>query len=154
MITPVSCISRSVFDSFSIRLQQVFRLAAILPSLKDGLIPQDGVTLSGDGTCVHSHASPYGHRVCKKASRAVPVNAISQIRTHTGAGTVMRKSCISAIPFTCSVPIMQKPGATCPSISVSWMPGGMTASAPSSPSGSSDPLTRISLSGTSVNYTA
>lgn len=41
------------------RLQQVFRLAAILPSLKDGL------TLSGDGICVHSHASPYGHKVCK-----------------------------------------------------------------------------------------
>lgn len=46
------------------RLQQVFRLAAILPSLKDGLIPTDGLTLSGDGTCVHSHASPYGHKVC------------------------------------------------------------------------------------------
>ena len=50
---------------FEQRLQQVFRLAAILPSLKDGLIPADGVTLSGDGTCVHSHASPYGHKVCK-----------------------------------------------------------------------------------------
>lgn len=47
------------------RLQQVFRLAAILPSLRDGLIPADGITLSGDGTCVHSHASPYGHKVCK-----------------------------------------------------------------------------------------
>lgn len=47
------------------RLQQVFRLAAILPSRGDGLIPADGLTLSGDGTCVHSHASPYGHKVCK-----------------------------------------------------------------------------------------
>nr|WP_289768527.1 hypothetical protein [uncultured Acetatifactor sp.] len=46
------------------RLQQSFRLAAILPSLRDGFIPQDGVTLSGNGTCVHSHASPYGHKVC------------------------------------------------------------------------------------------
>ena len=25
---------------------------------------KDGVTLSGDGTCVHTHASPYGHKVC------------------------------------------------------------------------------------------
>ena len=50
---------------FEARLQQVFRLAAILPSRKDGLIPQDGLTLSGDGTCVHSHSSPYGHKVCK-----------------------------------------------------------------------------------------
>ena len=54
------------------RLQQVFRPAALLPSLKDGLIPQDGVTLSGDGTCVHSHASPYGHRVCSCAEKGIP----------------------------------------------------------------------------------
>ena len=47
------------------RLQQLFRLAAVLPSLRDGLIPADGVTLSGDGTCVHSHASPYGRRPCR-----------------------------------------------------------------------------------------
>ena len=46
------------------RLQHLFRFAAILPSLTDGLIPADGLTLSGDGTCVHSHASPYGHKVC------------------------------------------------------------------------------------------
>ena len=38
-------------------LQQLFRLAALIPSLRDGLFPTDGVTLSGDGTCVHSHAS-------------------------------------------------------------------------------------------------
>lgn len=50
---------------FEERLQQVFRLAAILPSMGDGLIPKGGLTLSGDGTCVHSHASPYGHKVCK-----------------------------------------------------------------------------------------
>ena len=54
------------------RLQQVFRLAALLPSLKDGLIPQDGVTLSGDGTCVHSHSSPYGHKVCKCKKNGIP----------------------------------------------------------------------------------
>lgn len=53
------------------RLQQVFRRAAILPSLENGLIPKDGLTLSGDGTCVHSHASSYGHKVCK-----CPVNSI------------------------------------------------------------------------------
>ncbi len=47
------------------RLQQFFRFAALIPFLKDGLIPTDGVTLSGDGTCVHSHASPYGHKACR-----------------------------------------------------------------------------------------
>lgn len=39
--------------------------------MKDGLIPADGVTLSGDGTCVHSHASPYGHKVCKCTENSV-----------------------------------------------------------------------------------
>lgn len=47
------------------RLQHLFRRAAILPSLENGLIPKDGLTLSGDGTCVHSHTSSYGHKVCK-----------------------------------------------------------------------------------------
>lgn len=36
------------------RLQQFFRLAALIPSLQEGLIPNDGVTLSGDGTCFRS----------------------------------------------------------------------------------------------------
>ena len=45
-------------------LQQAFCAAAILPSLQRGLIHKDGITLSGDGTCVHTHASPYGHKVC------------------------------------------------------------------------------------------
>ena len=52
------------------RLQQVFRLAALIPSLQDGLIPHGGITLSGDGTCVHSHSSPYGHKVCKCSENA------------------------------------------------------------------------------------
>lgn len=47
------------------RMQHIFRLAALIPSLRDGLIPDGGVTLSGDGTCVYSHSSPYGHKVCK-----------------------------------------------------------------------------------------
>lgn len=46
------------------RLQRIFRLAALIPSLQDGLIPAGGLTISGDGTCVHSHSSPYGHKVC------------------------------------------------------------------------------------------
>ena len=45
-------------------LQQLFSIAAIVPSLQLGLIPSDNLTVSGDGTCVHSHASPYGHKVC------------------------------------------------------------------------------------------
>lgn len=53
------------------RLPQVFRRAALIPSLKGALIPSDGVTISGDGTCVHSHASPYGHKVCKCSQNGI-----------------------------------------------------------------------------------
>ncbi len=45
-------------------LQKLFSIAAISPPLELGLILPDNLTVSGDGTCVHSHASPYGHKVC------------------------------------------------------------------------------------------
>lgn len=32
--------------------------------MQRGIINNDSITLSGDGTCVHTHASPYGHKVC------------------------------------------------------------------------------------------
>ena len=44
-------------------LQQLFSLIAVVPSMELGLIPAS-YTVSGDGTCVHSHANPYGHKVC------------------------------------------------------------------------------------------
>lgn len=53
-------------------LQQLFSIAAITPSLELGLIPSDNLTVSGDGTCVHSHASPYGHKVCDCAENSFP----------------------------------------------------------------------------------
>jgi len=45
-------------------LQELFSIAAIVPSMALGLIPSDGITASGDGTCVHAHSSSYGHKVC------------------------------------------------------------------------------------------
>lgn len=45
-------------------LQELFSIAAIVPSMEFGLIPSDGITASGDGTCVHAHSSPYGHKLC------------------------------------------------------------------------------------------
>lgn len=45
-------------------LQELLSIAAIVPSMELGLIPSDGVTISGDGTCVHSHSNPYGNKVC------------------------------------------------------------------------------------------
>lgn len=53
-------------------LQSLFRIAAIVPSLESGLIPSENLTVSGDGTCVHTHSNPFGHRVCAVWSRASP----------------------------------------------------------------------------------
>ncbi len=58
-------VSRDEFPFYYEKLlQQVFCAAAVTPSMQCGLINKGGVTLSGDGTCVHTHASPYGHKVC------------------------------------------------------------------------------------------
>lgn len=48
------------------RLQDLFFLTVVLPSIKAGLIPVKGLTISGDGTAVAVHASPYGrrHKAC------------------------------------------------------------------------------------------
>lgn len=46
-------------------LQEIFSIAAIVPSMEIGLIPDDGITANGDGTCVHTHSNPYGNKVCK-----------------------------------------------------------------------------------------
>lgn len=43
-------------------LQDIFYLAAVLPSIKASLIENQDMTLSGDGTAVAVHASPYGRR--------------------------------------------------------------------------------------------
>ncbi len=53
-------------------LQQLFSIAAIGPSLDLGLIPSDNLTVSGDGTCVHSHANPHGHKVCDCVKNGIP----------------------------------------------------------------------------------
>ena len=60
----VKCIAERLLDGRSIpfnfeeRLQQFFYAAAVLPSMQQGLIPSDNLTVSGDGTAVHTHASP------------------------------------------------------------------------------------------------
>ena len=45
-------------------LQQLFSLAAVVPSCNIGLIDTNDLTISGDGTCVHAHANSYGHKKC------------------------------------------------------------------------------------------
>ncbi len=43
-------------------LQNILLLAAVRPSIAEGLIPSSNLTVSGDGTCVHTHASPFEKR--------------------------------------------------------------------------------------------
>lgn len=43
-------------------LEDFFFITAVLPSIQCGIISTDGLTASGDGTAVHTHSSPYGHR--------------------------------------------------------------------------------------------
>ena len=47
-------------DNPEAALQKIFFFLAVLPSVELGLIAPDSLTLSGDGTAVVSHASPYG----------------------------------------------------------------------------------------------
>ena len=47
--------------NFERRLQQFFYHAAVLPSMECGLIPEGRLTVSGDGTALHTHACPNGH---------------------------------------------------------------------------------------------
>lgn len=56
---------------YELLLQELFSIAAIVPSVQLGLIPEDGATVSGDGTCVHTHSNPYGHKVCKCAEKGI-----------------------------------------------------------------------------------
>ncbi len=42
---------------------KLFPIVAVVPSMELGLLSSDGITMSGDGTCVHTHANPNGKNV-------------------------------------------------------------------------------------------
>ena len=44
-------------------MQPLFNAIAVIPSLVMGLIESANSTLSGDGLCLHVHASCHGHKV-------------------------------------------------------------------------------------------
>ena len=50
-------------DNPEAALQKIFSILAVLPSARLGLVDLDNLTLSGDGTAVVSHSSPYGRRL-------------------------------------------------------------------------------------------
>lgn len=47
--------------NFEGQLQKFFYLVAVVLSLQCGLIPSENLSVSGDGTTVHTHVSPRGH---------------------------------------------------------------------------------------------
>lgn len=55
----------SFSSRFELLLQQLFALIAVVPSMELDLIPSANLTVAGDGTCVHSHSSSLGSKVCK-----------------------------------------------------------------------------------------
>ena len=59
-------LSGKVFKAIPERLlQSIFTKTAVLPSANAGLLGNvSKLVVSADGTCVESHASPYGHRAC------------------------------------------------------------------------------------------
>lgn len=59
-------LSGDVFSAIPERLlQTIFMKTAVIPSAKAGLLGDtNNLTVSADGTCVESHASPYGHKTC------------------------------------------------------------------------------------------
>lgn len=60
---------RPACNSPEAALQCIFTLLAVLPSVRLGLIDTGSLTVSGDGTTVVSHSSPYGKHLpsCWKA---------------------------------------------------------------------------------------
>ena len=63
-MTDAAASGRSFSARFEKLLQEIFTLLAVVPSMDLGLIPKDSLTIAGDGTCVHTHSSSLGHKVC------------------------------------------------------------------------------------------
>ena len=50
-------------DRYSYNIQSLFNLLAVIPSMDKGLIDNENLVLSGDGSSLHIHASRFGHKV-------------------------------------------------------------------------------------------
>jgi len=64
-------LSGQVFKAIPERLlQTLFMKTAVLPSANAGLLGNvKNLIVSGDGTCIESNSSPYGHKICNCESR-------------------------------------------------------------------------------------
>lgn len=55
---------RSFTNRAEALLQNIFAKVAVEPSFNLALIQENNLTIAGDGTCVHTHSSYYGSKVC------------------------------------------------------------------------------------------
>ncbi len=53
---------RDIPGNYEKHPRNILLIAAVRPSMAKGIIPSENLTVSGDGTCVHAHASPFGKR--------------------------------------------------------------------------------------------
>jgi len=56
---------------FEKALQQIFSLAAVVPSMELGIVSKNSLTVCGDETCVYIHSNPYGSKKCDCASNGI-----------------------------------------------------------------------------------
>ena len=63
---------KDILFNFESRLQTLFYRVAVLPSLHCGVIPSDSLTVSGDGTAVHTHANPHGKHTKEQLASLSP----------------------------------------------------------------------------------
>lgn len=69
--------------NFESLLQQLFYHVAVIPSIRCGAIPSDNLTVSGDGTAVHTHASPLGHHTQAQKDSLSPEKFASSPRHYS-----------------------------------------------------------------------
>jgi hypothetical protein len=53
-------------------LQALLNAIAVIPSQNRNIIPAKNLILSGDGTCLHIHSSPFGNRAVEKTENETP----------------------------------------------------------------------------------
>ena len=90
-------------------LQSLFNALAVIPSSDMGFIESNNLILSGDGSSLHIHASPFGHKV-KLDKDGNPLVRYSAPDADIGDGTVILSLTISATLSTTSrttIPIDQ-----------------------------------------------
>ncbi len=86
-------------------LQAVFSLAAVIPSINNGLIPSKDLTVSGDGTAVKVHAGPFGRN--PEYFKSLPENTCTDNLRHysdpdaSWDGTAMKNTGILGVPSIC-----------------------------------------------------